>query len=401
MAKALTNLAIEKAKPGSARREVPDGLLRGLYLIVQPSGARSWCVRYRHRGVPRKFTIGSWPAIDLATARDLGAKALRRVAEGHDPAGEKIARRSATSDTVEHVIDDFIARHVKRKRTAYEIERILRLDVESRWKGRKIQDITRRDVIALADAIEARGAPIMASRTFSAVRAMFRWLVAKDIITQSPCAGISAGAARHRDRVLDDGELKQAWNACDVVGWPYAQIIKLLIVTGCRRSEIADLRWSEVDLDTRLIKLPRERVKNDRPHEVYLTDMALAVFESIPRGKSDLVFPSSSISHSRMKHRLDAAIAAANDGKAIPAWVVHDIRRTVASGLARLGVQLPVIERTLNHVSGSFGGIVGVYQHHSFADEKRAALEAWGRFVTTLVYDAPADNVVGMRRGVV
>jgi integrase len=390
MAKKLTNLAVEKAKPGSTRREVPDGLLRGLYLIVQPSGARSWCVRYRHRGTPRKLTIGSWPAIDLATARDLGAKALRRAAEGFDPAGEKVATRAVTFDSVEHVIDDFIKRHAKRKRTAKELERILRREVEPRWRGRRIQDIAKRDAIALVDAIEARGAPAMAARAFSVVRTLFRWCVQKDIVAASPCAGITAGAARHRDRVLSDDELRRVWIACDAIGSPCDAIFRLLILTGCRRAEIANLRWSEVDLEGRLIKLPRERVKNDRPHEVYITDMALEVLERVPRGNpSDRVFPS--YSFGRAKELLDRAIAAANGGTAIPPWRTHDLRRTVATGMARLGINLPVIERALNHVSGSFGGIVGVYQHYSFADEKRRALETWAAFVKSLVDGMPAN----------
>jgi integrase len=403
MAKALTALAVEKAKSGTARREIPDGLLRGLYLVLQPSGARSWAVRYRHHGAPRKLTIGPWPAIDLATARDLGAKALRRVAEGGDPAGEKSVRRTTTSDAVEHVIADFIERHARQRRTGREIERILRREVEPYWKGRRIQDITKRDVIALVDAIEQRGAPIMANRTFGVVRVLFRWCVDKAILTASPCAGVRApGTARHRDRILTDAELQLVWNACDVVKWPYGPQVKLLILTGCRRAEIADLHWSEVDVEGRMLRLPRERVKNDVAHDVPLSAAALAILVRIPRSKAGLVFPSETgstpaSSFARAKRRFDAAITAAN-GKVIPKWVVHDLRRTVASGMARLGINLPVIEKCLNHTSGSFAGIVGVYQRHSFSDEKRAALEAWGRFVTSLVTNAPAGNVVDMHR---
>jgi integrase len=357
---------------------------------VQPSGVKSWAVRYRHANKTRKLTLGSWPAIDLATARDLGSKALRRVAEGYDPAGEKIAKASLATDIVEHVIDDFIRRYVQHKRTAYEIERILRLDVVPRWRGRRIGDITRRDVIALVDAIEERGAPVMACRTLDAVKSMFGWCVSKDIVSISPCAGISAGRSHQRDRVLSDAELRLVWNAAGVISPRYGAIFRLLILTGCRRGEIADLRWSEVDLDMRLIKLPRERVKNDRPHEVYLTDMALAVLEPFLRVRnSDRVFPSGSFGGA--KALLDAATAAGNPGTPVPAWRTHDLRRTVATGMARLGINLPVIERTLNHVSGSFGGIVGVYQHYSYADEKRRALEAWAAFVKSLVGGTPAN----------
>jgi integrase len=401
MAKALTALAIEKAKPGAARREIPDGLLRGMYLVVQPSGVKSWAVRYRHRGVSRKLTLGAWPAIDLATARDLGAKALRRVAEGGDPAAEKQdTKRTTIADSVEAVVADYLARHVRQKRTARETERILTREVVSAWKGRRIQDIAKRDIIAMIDTIEQR-APIMARRTFAIVRAFFSWCVDKDIIAASPCAGLKPpGKPRFRDRVLTDSELTRVWRAADVIGHPYGPQSKLLLLTGCRRAEIANLRWSEVDLEGRMIRLPRERVKNDTAHDVPLSDAALAVLDTLPRGKSDLVFPSTNgrtptAKFSQAKRRLDEAIAA-DGGAAVPKWVVHDLRRTVASGLARLGINLPVIERGLNHRSGSFAGIVSVYQHHSFADEKRRALEAWGRFVTALTEGKPA-NVVLMR----
>jgi integrase len=403
VAKALTALAVERAKPGPARREIPDGLLRGLYLIVQPTGAKSWAVRYRYRSAfPRKLTIGPWPAIDLATARDLGAKALRRVAVGDDPASEKHEKRH-TSNSVENVISDFIERHAKQRRTGREIERILRREVEPLWKGRRIQDIAKRDVIALVDAIEQRGAPIMANRTFGVVRVLFRWCVDKAILTESPCTDVRPpGTARQRDRMLTDAELRLVWNACDVVKWPYGPQVKLLILTGCRRAEIADLRWSEVDFEGRMLRLPRERVKNDIAHDVPLSAPALAILDRIPRSKTGLVFPSetgltSASSFARAKRRFDKAITAANNA-AIPPWVVHDIRRTVASGMARLGINLPVIEKCLNHTSGSFAGIVGVYQRHSFADEKRTAFDAWGRFVAALVTDAPSANVVGLRR---
>jgi integrase len=413
MAKALTALAVEKVKPGPARREIPDGLLRGLYLVVQATGAKSWAVRYRHRGAPRKLTIGAWPAIDLAAARDIGAKALRNVAEGCDPAADKRnGNRTTTADKIDNVIADFIERHVKRQRTNRETERILRREVEPRWHGRRIQEITRRDVISLVDGIEQR-APIMANRTFGVLRVLFRWATDKAIIESSPCAGIRApGIERQRDRVLDDDELRLVWNACDLIGWPYGPQVKLLILTGARRGEVAGMRWSEIDFAARIWRMPRHRVKNDRAHEVPLSEMANTVLEQLrqQRGKSDLLFLSETGSTAvssfvRAKRRLDSAIleslrATATNPDQVeppPRWVIHDIRRTVASGMARLGINLPVIEKVLNHQGGSFGGIVGIYQRHSFSDEKRKALEAWARFVTGLVENRATPIVLSLR----
>jgi integrase len=398
MAKALTALAIERAKPSSARREIPDGLLRGLYFIVQPSGAKSWAVRYRRRGASRKLTIGQWPAIDLATARNFGAKALRHVAEGGDPATEKQnTKRVTITDSVEAVVADYLGRRVKHQRTVRETERILQRELVPAWRGRRIQDITKRDIIALIDTIDQR-APAMARRTFAIIRAFFGWCLDKDIVSSSPCTGLKPPSKpRYRDRVLSDAELVRVWRAADVIGHPYGLQTKLLILTGCRRAEIADLRWSEVDVEGQMVRLPRERCKNGVAHEVPLSATALAVLASIPWSKSELVFLSangrtSTVNFSHAKQRLDAVIAK-DGGGAMPAWVVHDLRRTVASGLARLGISLPVIEKVLNHSSGSFAGIVGVYQHHTFADEKRRALDAWAAHIERLI-NPPADNVV-------
>src|SRR5215218_10390297 len=159
MAKALTARTVETIKPPGARREVPDGLLRGLYLVVQPSGVKSWAVRYRHHGKPRKHTIGNYPAIDLASARDLGAKALRAVAEGRDPGREKVLARQAGDDGFGNVAALFLERHAKRntrERTWRETERILNTEVVPRWRGRTIHQITRRDVLDLLDGIVDR-----------------------------------------------------------------------------------------------------------------------------------------------------------------------------------------------------------------------------------------------------
>src|SRR5262249_51483463 len=275
MAKSLTVRAIEAAKPGAARREIPDGLLAGLYLIVQPSGAKSWALRYRFRGRPRKFTIGSWPAIDLASARDLGRKALIPAKQGNDPGDEKKASYRAAAmarrDTVAAVAAEFLERYAKgntRESTWRETERILNKEVLPRWRGRPIQEITRRDVLELLDRIADRGAPIMANRTLATVRRMFGWCVERDVLPASPCTGVKPpGLEQSRDRILSDGELRLVWYACDKIAWPFGPLTKILLLTGQRRDEVAEMRWSEVDLEKKLWVIPRERMKNGVAHE--------------------------------------------------------------------------------------------------------------------------------------
>lgn len=402
MANGLTVRTLETLKPGSARREVPDGHMPGLYFIVQPSGAKSWAVRYRFAGQPRKHTLGPYPAIDLKSARKLGARALRAAAEGRDPGREKAQARSGRVDSVENVVAQFIERHCKRSnrpRTAQETERLLKLHVLPRWRGRLVHDITRRNVLDLLDRVVDDGAPIAANRTLSAVRKLFNWCVQRDIIVSSPCAGVKPPTPeRSRDRVLSDAELRLVWHAADAIGWPFGPLIKLLILTGQRRDEIARMEWAECNLDERLLTLPPARVKNNEPHEVPLSKATIGVLEELPRIQgSPFVLTtngsSPASSYSKNKRRLDALLP-----PDMPPWRLHDLRRTAASGMARLGINLPVIEKVLNHSSGSFAGIVGVYQRHGFADEKREALEVWGDHVAQLIAKECAKAVAGRYR---
>jgi integrase len=176
-------------------------------------------------------------------------------------------------------------------------------------------------------------------------------------------------------------------------------MIQLLLLTGQRRTEVAGIRWSEIDLDKAEWTIPGTRTKNGEPHSVPLSDMALGIIKSLPRIKSNqgFLFTTTSETHvtgySRAKADLDKGIA--REGGDLPRWTLHDLRRTTASGMARLGINLPVIEKVLNHTSGSFAGIVGVYQRHHFSDEKRNALETWARFVQSLL--TPSENVVQLR----
>jgi integrase len=197
--------------------------------------------------------------------------------------------------------------------------------------------------------------------------------------------------------LLSDDEVRAFWRACGEVGFPFGPLGKLLLLTGQRLREVAEMTAGEIDLDQRLWTLPRERSKNDEAHAVPLSDAALEVIESLPRirGPKGYLFTTTGQTpvsgFSRARGKIDKAMGSP------PHWTFHDLRRTAASGMARLNIALPVIEKVLNHRSGSFAGIVGVYQRHDFADKKREALETWGRFVASLV-DKPAANVVEIIR---
>jgi integrase len=406
MAKALTVKAIETFKPGASRREVPDGEVRGLYLQIFPSGKASWCFRYRAGGRTRKLTIGASPEIGLKDARDLARAAHLQIAGGEDPGAAKQAARTDAKapplrDMVEKVAAQFLARHVKNlaAATRLEVGRIVAKEILPNFRGRRLSEIKRPDVIEWLDGIVDRPAPIAANRALGWLKGLCNFAVERGIIDISPIAGIKPPAAETaRDRVLSDDELKAVWEAADALEQPYAAFVHLLILTGQRRNEVAQIGWREIDLEKRIWTLPKERAKNGVEHTIPLSDQAIGVLTACPRiAESDFVLTISGRTPIRgadlIKRRLDALMPPDT-----PPWVLHDIRRSVASGMARLGINLPVIEKLLNHVSGSFAGIVGVYQRHSFADEKRAAMQTWARHVEAIVTGDAPGNVLPMRR---
>lgn len=394
--KALTVRAIEAIRAGTTRAEIPDGLIPGLYLVCQPTGVKSWAVRYRVGGRTRKHTLGRYPGLDLANARELARRALIAVASGRDPGTEKVEARRATSDSAgqgyarfDKAASLFIDRYAKantKEQTWRESERLIATHVLPLWRARLVQEISKRDVIELMDSIVDRGAPVSANRTLAVIRRMFGWLVERGVLIANPCANVRGPTAeKSRDRVLSDDELRAILRACDGLNEPFGALIKILALTAQRRDEVGQMSWREIDLDARLWTIPKERAKNGIAHDVPLSDPVVNVLKSIRRiaGSRDLVFTTTGETavsgFSKVKKRLDMAVPNA------PPWVIHDLRRTAASGMARLGINLPVIEKVLNHTSGSFGGVAGIYQRHRFSDEKRKSLGTWAAHIKALI----------------
>jgi integrase len=286
--------------------------------------------------------------------------------------------------------------------------------VLSQWGDRTIHEITRRDVNDLLDRIVSRDAPVVANRTLAAARKMFAWAISKDIIQHSPCEGVARPHKEiSRDRALSVEELALVWRAADVIGEPFGPLVKLLILTLQRRDEVAEMTRAE--LQDKNWVIPKERAKNGREHEVPLSAPALEIIETLPRiGQGGFLFTTTGETavsgFSRAKRRFDTeilklqqmdAIERGEDPSAVKPlaeWTFHDLRRSGATGLAKLGVQLPVVEKVLNHTSGTFRGVVGVYQRHSFAAEKRSALDAWANFVDATVTGKEASSVVSIAR---
>jgi integrase len=422
MAKALTVRTIETLKPGTGRREVPDGIVHGLYLVMQPSGATSWAVRYRHAGASRKLTLGAYPAIDLKNARELASAALVAVARGDDPAGNKkeakraIAATRPTHDLIENVCAAYIERQAKpntREASWREVERILKREVIGSWAGRRLGDISRADIHVLLDGIVDRSAPVLANRTLAALRRVCNWAIGRGIIEASPCDRVKAPVIEQtRDRVLSDDEIRLAWQVFEGAGWPFGNIAQLLLLTGARRDEVGQMTWAEVDFTAPTWTIAKERSKNGQAHELPLSHAALRIIESLPRvgdGKG-LIFTTNgktpASGYSRAKLNFDKAIlegmreaSSYPNGVTPPErWTLHDLRRTAASGMAGLGIAPHIVEAVLNHVSGHKAGIAGIYNRATYGKEKREALDVWANHIAVILAQADGANIHRLQR---
>jgi len=393
----LTRVTVENTKPSTARREIPDSGCRGLYCIVQPSGQKSWAIRFRFDGKPCKHTLGSWPALSLAEARQAAATALAEVARGVDPRTAKRKAKAVAAersrDTVDRLTAQFLEWQSKRLRSnsLRQLEHIVADFVVPAWQGRDVHSIARRDALELTEAV-AETRPIMANRLHSGLHRFFRWLCERDIIIASPMVGVPRPAPeRARERTLREREIVQLWHACDAVSDPARSWVRILILLAQRRSETAGMRRSEIDGD--LWHLPAVRMKGRVPHVLPLPTQAMAIIEALPQiDDSDLVFTSngrSPLDHfDRLKKEIDAEMKPATP------WTWHDVRRSTASALAGLGVAVPVVEKILAHRSGTFRGVTGTYQRHSFIPEMRTALERWSEHLDRLVRGVPTDRKV-------
>lgn len=360
-------------------------------------------LRHRVAGKPKKLTLGAYPLLGLAEARTAARAAAQAVALGKDPAGDKRqAREDAPKLTVRAQADTYHRRHLSKLRSGEDARRVLERSAVAAWGDRAVASITKRDVVALLDKVEAERGPQAANMALARVRSFMAWLADRDVISASPAAGVRMPAASTaRDRVLTDDELRLVWQAAGGLSEPFGAFVRLLILTGQRRDEVARMTADELAGDVWTI--PGSRAKNGEAHAVPLSPETLAVLAEVKRiGPGRYVFTTNGTApvsgYSKAKAALDAAVAklAEKEGREPPpGWTLHDLRRTCATGLARLGVRVEVTETVLNHKSGTRAGIVGVYQRHDFAAEKRAALDAWGRHVLGLTAGKrPTDNVV-------
>ena len=419
--KLLTELSVAKEKPASIREEIADLRFPGFYLIIQPNCAKSFALRYRYGGRPRKLTLGQWPRTSLAKAKKRAGDALEALEQGNDPAATFRPAQSEVPhrgdrDAFGNVVHAFIEKHARpHNRSWKETARLLGVrpdtrtperlvdisgGIAARWAERDIGKIRRRDII---DAVEAIEHGTLANRTFSALRKLFNWCLARDIISFSPCAGVKPPHAEEsRDRVLSDAEVRAVWTAAEANGYPYGSLVQLLLLTAQRRAEVAGMTEQEIDAARQSWAIRRERTKNKLPHSVPLTAAALDIIAKLPRIAGDgFLFTGSGRSafsgFSRAKRNLDKAVLIElkrhDDAATLKPWTLHDLRRTAATRMQEIGVLPHVVEAVLNHISGHKGGVAGVYNRAEYERQKRKALERWARHLNRIV-TGKISNVV-------
>lgn len=386
----LTDAKVASIRPPAAgQEEHRDTKVIGLRLRVGTSGKKSWIVRARagQRIINKK--LGSYPAMGLGAARTAAERLLEAIAR--DGTTEAIDR------TFGAVAQAWIEKVAKPKNDSWKLqERRLEMHVLPHWRERKLAEIRRADVRDLLDGIEG---DVLPNRVLTLIKTIFRYALSRDWIDASPVEGIAKPKAEsERDRVLSMDEIAAVWKAADLLGFPFGQYFQTLALTAQRRTEVSTMRWSDVDLEANTWTIPAKATKSDRAHLVPLSEPVVAMLKSVPR-LGEYVFshdgetPISGFAKAKM--RADTYMVAA--GAKVEPWTLHDLRRTAATHMVRLGVSEEVVGRVLNHAPK--GVTAKVYALHSYGPEKRNALDRWAAELMRAVEGKPAGKVVSIRRG--
>lgn len=378
----LTDLQVKKLKPKLKLYEMADG--KGLYIRVMPSGSKHWGFRYQFDGRARRTTLGNYPGVTLAQARERHGAALMSLQRGVDPGEVALlakAKRKA-APTFRDMLDEFWNAELRKKKSGKATRRLLEKDTIPAWGGRKVEDIKKREIVLLLDKIEKR-APIVRNRVHGALSRFFNFSAERGVIDDSPCTRIKKITERGRKRVLTDDEIKLLWEALDLENMDIdiyrvsKLALKLILLTGQRPGEVCGMAWAELD-DDGFWNIPEERMKNGDPHRVPICSMAQEVIEEARgySGENDYVFASSyKLGRPMTRHAVSRAVARHWEDMGIEEkFTPHDLRRTLRTRLADIHVTDIVAERVLGH---KLQGMLAVYNQHSYDSEKRDALTRW------------------------
>jgi integrase len=357
------------------RRRTSDGPVR-----------RTWVAQYRRAGATRRVKLGDAGALGAEQARAAAKKVLAAVALGQDPQADRVDRREKDKLGFRSVVEQYLAvkQTAVRRHSLIETKRYLTGNYFKPLHSMAIDTITRKDIAARLIVI-ARGGTVAAARARATIAAFFVWCLQMGLVESNPCIGVvKPKDTEGRSRVLGDAELAALWRAGadDRLG-EFGRIVRLLILLPCRRQEIGGMRWSELDAERGTWTLPSERSKNGKAHTLPLPPIAWDIINSVPRRASrDHLFglvADRGFTHWALKSDLDKRL-----GAAVAPFVLHDLRRSVATRMADLGVQPHIIEQILNHQSGHKAGPAGIYNRSSYEREVRTAVAMWADHVRAL-----------------
>jgi integrase len=403
----ITMRTIEASKPCYGRDVYTwDNSLRGFGLRVTPKGVKSYVLQYRVDGGPaRRTTIGihgsPWTT---QTARKEAERLLMLVRQGVDPVEQaRVKKRRDRVLNFSAYCDQFVELYLQSNwvDTWPEAMRILENVLKPRWGKRPLTSLKRADMVKLMDDYADR--PGSQKVIHSLLRKLFNWAVDREVLEISPLTGMKAAkACPSPRRVLGQDDLFCLWEATKQADWPWGPYVRLLILTMQRRQEVAEMDWSEIDLDGRIWTLPAERAKNNEAHIVPLSEMSVAELHALLPKERGLVFSTTGTTpvsgYSKAKRFCDErmlqimikrkqASGGSSDNVQIAQWRLHDLRRTGATNLQALGIPIEVTDAVLNHISGTRAGVAGIYNRYKYEPQKRDALDAWGKRLQELLVD--------------
>jgi integrase len=353
--------------PAEGQREYSDGKVTGLRLRIGAGGTKTWIFRARVAGRTINKKLGTHPGLNVSDARIAASKLIGALA------------RDGSTDAIERtfgaVAEHWIDKVAKPKNDSWRLQqRKLQMHVLPAWENRKIVSIRRGDVRDLLDGLEGA---VLPNRILALVRTIFRYALSRDWLDFSPAEGIrKPHAERERDRVLTMAETAQIWEVAELLGYPFGPYVRILMLTAQRRTEVATMRWADIDLDAAMWTIRAIDTKAERRHFVPLSPAAIDVLRKLPR-LGPYAFTTNGETHmtnyAKLKGRLDGFVAAT--GGTVEPWRLHDLRRSAATHMVRLGVREEVVGRVLNHAVK--GLTARVYALHSYGPEKKEALETW------------------------
>jgi integrase len=420
----LTQLACERLKPPPPDKQSIvywDLQLPGFGLRVSSRGRKTWIAMYRVNRREVMETLGTMALMpNVAQARDAARASMLKARQGINPVTERREHEAAKAKAAEvqrftfaklceRYIREYAERYT-RPSSVYQSRRSLNRALAV-WSDRPANSIVKGDVRELIDQIASKrlrkqtgaigGAGIESNNVLTSLKTMFRWAVREEILTTAdPTEGVTKRAKEvPRDRVLDPDEIRLFWEGAGELGWPFGPLFQLLLITAQRREEVGSMAWEEIDLERCRWTIPASRSKNGKAHHVHLSPLAVSIIESLPPLAGSLLFSTSGTKavtgYSTPKLRVDEHMRAKLNGTELANWTLHDLRRTATTIMAEeLKIAPHVVDKILNHTAGTISGVARVYNRAEYLDERKAALEAWARWLEALLGLDEQDNVV-------